>query len=192
MKIWRLRLSSFSCDDLDGDVAAAWVGGVGWRWRGLATAWVGGGIGWRRCGLWIYCDAGTLIEAAYLTHRVKQSVCTRTRNLHKPFPPHHHMHTHTQAASLSPIPPLSAFVVLRLVVTDAGIDADVDVIPPNPYDDPWNNQPWCGHRKKTRTEVLWELPVRSSTATELPEEPIAGGPLLVAAVQNNSRVTTRA
>ena len=21
-------------------------GGVGWRWRGLAAAWVGGGVGW--------------------------------------------------------------------------------------------------------------------------------------------------
>ena len=56
-------------------------------------------------------------------------------------------------------PPLSAFVVLRLVVTAAGIDADVDVVPPNPYDDPWNNQPWCGHRKKTRFQLIGELPV---------------------------------
>lgn len=92
----------------------------------------------------------------------------------------------------STLPP-SALVVLRLVVTAAGIDASVDVIPPNPYDDPWNNQPWCGHRKKTRTEVIWELPVLigSSTAIEPPEEPMAGGPLLVAAFQSNSRVTTR-
>ena len=33
----------------------------GWRRRGLAAAWVGGGVGWRRrCGLWMDCDAGAL------------------------------------------------------------------------------------------------------------------------------------
>ena len=95
--------------------------------------------------------------------------------------------------SLSPTPPLSAFVVLRLVVTAAGINADVDVIPPNPYDDPWNNQPWCGHRKKTRFQVIDELPVLTGISTAIEsEQSIAGGPLLVAAVQSNRRVTTQA
>eukprot|EP00966_Prymnesium_polylepis_P145055 3349765-Prymnesium_polylepis.1 len=29
------------------DGAVGWRGGVGWRRRGLAAAWVGGGVGWQ-------------------------------------------------------------------------------------------------------------------------------------------------
>ncbi len=63
--------------------------------------------------------------------------------------------------------PCSAFVVVRLVVTATGVRADIDAVPPDPYNDPWNNQPWCGHRKKTRSAVIDKIPVIGSSLANL-------------------------
>lgn len=38
------------------------------------------------------------------------------------------------------------------------IAVEVEALPSNPYDDVWNNQPWCGQRKKTKQQVINDLP----------------------------------
>jgi hypothetical protein len=58
----------------------------------------------------------------------------------------------------------SAFVIVGLRVSNVdnkcvAVTVDMDVIPPNPYEDVWNSQPWCGHRHKTTFEVVRDLPI---------------------------------
>ena len=73
------------------------------------------------------------------------------------------MSKRTLPSNLQP-EPHSARVILDLVVTGGrlslgnAVAVDMDVIPANPYDDVWNNQPWFGHRKKTKHQVIDALP----------------------------------
>ena len=70
-----------------------------------------------------------------------------------------------QSAALLPhSDPPSARVILHLVsmreslrIGDV-VGVDMDVIPANPYDDVWNNQPWSGDRKRTKRQVIDAMP----------------------------------
>ena len=53
-------------------------------------------------------------------------------------------------------------LILNITTTgriDQPIAVEVEALPSNPYDDVWNNQPWCGQRKKTKQQVIDDLPI---------------------------------